>query len=121
MTTQEVANKLVALCKGGKFLEAVQSLYSTDIVSVEAVPGPDGSREMKGLDAVVGKTHWWQDNHEVHSSSIEGPLVATSHFAVRFTIDATFKPTGVRTAMDEIGIYQVKDGKVIREEFFYGA
>lgn len=121
MTTQEVAQQLVDLCKEGKFMEAVQTLYAQDIVSVEATPMPDGTREMTGIDAVIGKGNWWADNHEVHSASVEGPLVAGSHFCVRFTLDVTFKPTGKRTTMDELAIYHVKDGKVAREEFFYGA
>jgi hypothetical protein len=120
MTTQEVGKQLVELCMRGKFEEAVKTLYSKDIVSVEAVPMPDGSREAKGLDAVMGKTQWWVANHEVHSSTVEGPLTAGAHFCVRFTMDVTNKPSGKRIAMDELGIYEVKDGKVIREEFFYG-
>ena len=120
MTTQEIANQLVALCQQGKFMEAIQSLYAEDIVSVEAMAMPGASREASGLPAIIGKANWWQENHEVHSASVEGPMVAGSHFCVRFTLDATFKPTGQRMPMDELGIYQVKDGKIVREEFFYG-
>jgi hypothetical protein len=119
MTTQEVAQKLVALCKEGKFMEAVESLYAQDIVSVEAMAMPGGSRETAGLEAVVGKGKWWVENHEVHRASVEGPLVAGNHFCVRFTLDVTNKPSGRRMNLDELGIYQVKDGKVVREEFFY--
>lgn len=119
MTTQEVANQLVALCREGKFVEAIHALYSPEIVSVEATAMPGGSREAAGLEAILGKANWWQENHEVHGATIEDPLVSTAHFCVRFTIDVTFKPTGRRHTMDELGVYQVKDGKIIREEFFY--
>jgi hypothetical protein len=119
MTTQEVASKLVELCSQGKFMEAIQSLYSQDIVSVEAAAGPDGSREMTGLQAVIGKATWWGENHEVHGASVEGPLVSGSHFCVRFKMDVTFKPSGNRMNLDELAVYQVKDGKIAREEFFY--
>ena len=106
MTTQEVANQLVSLCREGKFVEAIHSLYSPEIVSVEATAMPGGSREAAGLEAILGKANWWHENHEVH-------------VCVRFTIDVTFKPTGRRHTMDELAVYQVKDGKIIREEFFY--
>jgi ketosteroid isomerase-like protein len=119
MTTQEVANKLVELCSQGKFMEAIRSLYAQDIVSVEAAPMPDGSREMTGLEAVIGKATWWEANHEVHSASTEGPLVAGSHFCVRFNMDVTHKPDGNRMNLDELAVYHVKDGKIAREEFFY--
>lgn len=119
MTTQEVANKLVELCSQGKFMDAITSLYAQDIVSVEAAPGPDGSREMKGLDAVIGKATWWGENHEVHGASVEGPIASDSHFCVRFKMDVTFKPTGNRMNLDELGVYHVKDGKIVHEQFFY--
>ena len=119
MTTQEVADQLVKLCKEGKFSEAVETLYANDIVSMEAAAPPGGSRESKGLDAVKAKGEWWQNNHEVHASIVEGPLVAGSHFAVTFKLDVTFKPQNRRFHLEEVAVYKVKSGKVVYEEFFY--
>lgn len=119
MTTQEVADNLVQLCKEGKFKEAVDTLYSPDIVSMEAGAPPGGSRESKGLAAVQAKGEWWMANHEVHSAVIEGPLVAAQHFAVTFKMDVTFKPQSRRFTMEEVAVYKVVDGKVVYEEFFY--
>lgn len=119
MTTQEVADKLVQLCSEGKFQEAVEALYSPDIVSMEAGAPPGQSRESKGLEAVKAKGDWWVANHEVHSATVEGPLVAGSHFAVTFKLDVTFKPQSKRFTMEEVAVYKVADGKVVYEEFFY--
>ncbi len=119
MTTQEVAATLVRLCSEGKFLEATESLYSSDIVSMEAGAPPGGSRESKGLEAVKAKGDWWTANHEVHSVKVEGPLVAGSHFAVTFKLDVTFKPQSKRFTMEEVAVYKVADGKIVYEEFFY--
>lgn len=119
MTTQEVADRLVKLCSEGKFMEAGAELYSPEIVSVEAGAPPGESRESKGIEAVKAKGEWWTANHEVHSTVVEGPLVAGSQFAVTFKMDATFKPEGRRFRMEEIGVYKVKDGKIVYEEFFY--
>ncbi len=119
MTTQELADKLVGLCREGKFKEAVGSLYSEEIVSVEAVAPPGGSRESKGLAAVKGKGEWWETNHEVHSCTVEGPLVAGSHFTCTFKMDVTFKPANRRFQMEEVAVYKVVGGKVVYEEFFY--
>ena len=119
MTTQEIANQLISLCSQGKNLEAINTLYSADIVSVEASAPPDGSRETKGLPAVLGKSEWWVSNHEIHSANVAGPLVAGSHFCVNFTYEVTFKPTAKRFVMTELAVYQVADGKIVREEFFY--
>lgn len=118
MTTQEVADQLVKLCAQGKFPEAM-ALYSPDIVSMEAGAPPGGSREAKGIAAVNAKGEWWTANHEVHAATVEGPLVAGSHFAVTFKLDVTFKPEKRRFTMEEVGVYKVADGKVVYEEFFY--
>jgi hypothetical protein len=119
MTTQEVADQLVQLCKEGKFSEAVATLYSEEIVSVEAGAPPGQSRETKGLDGVKAKGEWWVANHEIHTAVVEGPLVAGSHFSVAFKFEVTFKPQNRRFLMEEIALYKVADGKVVYEEFFY--
>jgi len=119
MTTQEVADSLVKLCSAGKFQEAVEALYSPDIVSMEAGAPPGGSREAKGIEAVRAKGEWWVANHEVHSSHVGGPLVAGSHFAVNFKLDVTFKPQDKRFTLEEVAVYKVAGGKIVYEEFFY--
>jgi ketosteroid isomerase-like protein len=119
MTTQEVAATLVKLCSEGKFDVATDTLYSPDIVSMEAGAPPGGSRESKGLAAVKAKGEWWTANHEVHSVAVQGPLVAGSHFAVTFKLDVTFKPQSRRFTMEEVAVYKVADGKIVYEEFFY--
>lgn len=119
MTTQEVADRLVALCSEGKFDVASRELYSSDIVSMEAGAPPGQSRETKGLEAVLAKGEWWVANHEIHSSKVTGPLVAGPYFSVVFALDVTFKPQAKRFQMEEVAIYKVEKGKIVYEEFFY--
>lgn len=119
MTTKEVADTLVKLCSQGKFEEATKTLYSPDIVSMEASAPPGGSRESKGLEAVLAKGEWWATNHEVHSCKVDGPIVAGSHFAAVFKLDVTFKPDSKRFTLEEVAVYKVAGGKVVYEEFFY--
>lgn len=119
MTTMEVGKKLVELCRQGKNDEAIQSLYAKDIVSVEAGAPPGQSPETKGLEAVIAKSKWWADNHEVHSAACDGPFPNGDRFIVRFTYDITQKATGNRIKMDEGALFTVKDDKIVREEFFY--
>ena len=67
MSVADIANGLVALCREGKNLEAVNKYYADDIVSVESASGPGMPAEMTGIKAVRGKNEWWLANHEVHS------------------------------------------------------
>jgi len=117
MNTQEVAMKLVELCRAGDFQQAVDSLYAQDIVSIEPQAMGDMPAEMKGLDKVRAKTEWWEKSHEVHSMEVSGPFVANDKFVVQFDIDVTDKNTNKRMQGGEVGIYTVKNGKVAREEF----
>jgi len=116
MNTEEVATKLVELCRKGEWRKALD-LYSNDIVSVEARDMENMPAEMRGIDQVRGKTDWWENNMEVHNAKITGPFVARDTFVVQFDIDATEKASGKRMPLSEVGIYKVKDGKVAREEF----
>src|SRR5215831_7267733 len=117
ITTKEVADILVKLCSVGKFEEAAKALYSPDIVSVEPGAPPGQSREATGLAAVMAKGEWWVANHEVHASTVEGPLVASPYFAVTYKLDVTFKPEKRRFTMEEVAVYKVANGKIVREEF----
>ncbi len=117
MKTEEVAEKLVELCRKGEWMQAVNTLYDKAIVSIEA-RGMDGeSPEKRGIDQVRGKTEWWVQNMEMHSVKVGGPFVAHDHFVVQYDIDVTDKNSKKRMQMSEVGIYTVKDGKVSREEF----
>ena len=119
MTALEVGKKLVELCQKGQNLIAIETLYSPNIVSVEAMDMPGMPAEMRGMEAIVGKNKWWMDNHEVHSASCEGPFPHGDRFIVRFTYDVTNKPSQKRMLMDEMALYAVENDKIVREEFFY--
>lgn len=122
MTTQEVANQLVALCRAGRNIEAVEMLLSPDVVSVEAMGDETMPAVMNGRDAIRGKNEWWVNNHKVHSSRVKGPYPNGDRFAVIFDFEVTpavGPMAGKRMRMEEIAVYTVADGKVAREEFFY--
>jgi hypothetical protein len=118
-STAAVAEELVSLCRAGRNADAINSFYSPDIVSVESMGNETMPREMKGIDAIRGKNQWWAENNEVHSAKVDGPFLADDKFAVYYNYDVTFKPTGKRQPMEEMALYEVKDGKIVREQFFY--
>ena len=117
--TSTVADELVSFCRAGRNMDAINTLYSPDIVSVESMGNEQMPREQKGIDAIRAKNQWWDENNTVHSAQIEGPFVGDGQFAVHYRYEVTFKPTGKRDVMEEMALYTVNDGKVVREEFFY--
>ena len=121
MKTIDIANKLVELCRQGKNMEVLNTLFADDAVSVEAMSMPGMNAEAKGLAAIKGKGEWWVANHEVHSAAVTGPWPHGDRFIVGFQYDVTNKPSGQRMKMDEVALFTVDNGKIVREEFFYNA
>lgn len=117
MDTEQVAQKVVELCRKQSWKEALDTLYAKDIVSVEARSMDGESPEKRGIDQVRGKTEWWTQNMEVHSVKVGGPFVAHDRFVVQYDIDVTDKNSKKRMELSEVGVYTVKDGKIVREEF----
>jgi ketosteroid isomerase-like protein len=119
MSLTELAKDFVDLCRHNENLEAIRRYYSDDIVSVESAGSPEAPAEMNGIDPVRKKNQWWVDNHEIHSAEINGPFIGDNRFAVEFIYDFTHKPSGKRMKMGEMALYTVRDGKVVREHFYY--
>ncbi|MGH9582259.1 MAG: SnoaL-like domain-containing protein [Bryobacteraceae bacterium] len=120
--TLSVGKKLVELCRQGKAAEAVETLYSPNIVSIEAQGGPSTPARQEGIAAVKNKAEWWEQNHEVHRAEAEGPWPHGDRFIVRFKYEVTAKSgpmAGKRMTVDEAALYTVRDGKIAQEEFFY--
>jgi hypothetical protein len=117
MSTEEVAKKVVELVRKQAWHEALNTLYDKNIVSVEARTNDGSSPEKRGMEAVRGKVDWWVDAMEVHSFKANGPFVAHDRFVVQYDADVTDKGSKKRFQLSEVGVYTVKDGKIVREEF----
>jgi hypothetical protein len=116
-STKEIAEKVVELVRKQAWYEALDTLYDKEIVSVEAYSGASGSPETRGTDGVRGKIDWWVKAMEIHSFTANGPFVAHDKFVVQYDADITEKSSGERRQISEVGVYTVKDGKIVREEF----
>ena len=117
MSTADLAKAFTEMLKAGHHEEAAQKFNSPDIVSIEPMEGPRA--RVQGTAAVKAKSDWFYNAHELHSASAEGPFVNGDQFSVLFNMDVTTKETGQRMAMQEVGLYTVKDGKIVEEKFFY--
>jgi hypothetical protein len=123
MNTEEVAQKVVELVRKQAWHEALDVLYDKNIVSVEASGMGGDSPEKRGVDQVRGKIDWWVNAMKVHSFKANGPFVAHDRFVVQYDADVTDKNSKKRMQLSEVGVYTVKNGKIVREEFlpFTGA
>ena len=118
MNTENIANTLVECCRKGEWERAYMDLYSPEIVSIETGDTSDMGH-IQGMDGVKKKADWWAETFDVHSIEVSEPTVADNWFSVRFEMDTTHKPSQQRSKTSEIAVYQVTDGKIVREQFFY--
>jgi hypothetical protein len=64
-----------------------------------------------------GKIDWWVNAMQVHSFKASEPFVAHDRFVVQYDADVTDKESKERQKISEVGVYTVKNGKIVREEF----
>ena len=112
-----IADDVVALANAGEFDAIGEKYWDDDVVSVESGDGPMAVTD--GIEAVRGKSVWWNSAHTIHSAQAHGPWLNGDQFTVRFVMDVTVNDTATRMQMDEIALYTIDDGKIIEERFFY--
>ena len=118
MTTQEVAERFNQYAQQGKWSEIQDELYHENAESIEPAHA-QGLQTVTGLDAIKLKgVNFQQAVEEMHGGYTKEPVIAGNHFAVPMGMDVTMKGVG-RMNMDEIAVYEVKDGKIVKEQFFY--
>lgn len=118
MNTQEVAKKWQEMCQKGQNIECINELYADNVVSKE-MPGVPYGEIVSGKQNVLEKSkQWLEDVVEHHSGNISEPVVAGNHFTSKMDFDVTFKSRG-RQQMEEVCVFEVLDGKIVTEQFFY--
>ena len=118
MTTQDVANRFSQLAEEGKFAEIQEEMFSDDAVSIEP-PNVPGLQNAEGKEAIRKKGEQFQSMvEEMHGGYSSKPVVGGNYFSVAMGLDATMKGQG-RMKMDEIAVYEVRNGKIVKEQFFF--
>lgn len=118
MTTKDIAEQLVKMCRDGKVEEAKLELFTEDTLSIEPIEGilP---KETRGLTAIQKKAEFFiQMVEHFYGSIVTDPVIAGDYFSVGWATDIKMKDQERKT-MSQICLYKVKDGKIVLEQFFY--
>ncbi|HEV7780548.1 MAG TPA: nuclear transport factor 2 family protein [Chitinophagaceae bacterium] len=120
ITTKEVANRFNELAQTGRWDLIQGELFADNAVSIEPEKAHAmGMNDADGIEAIRKKGEVFNTMvEEMHGGYSTEPVVAGNHFSVAMGMDVTFKGAG-RMNMDEIAVYEVKDGKIVKEQFFY--
>lgn len=116
-TTSDVAHQLMTLCRAGEFIKAQTELMASDCKQVE--PDHATAPSVSGLPAILEKEKGFQSAIiEMHRITISEPVIAGNFFSISMYFDMTLRGRG-RVQLNELGVYEVRKGKIVREQFFY--
>lgn len=118
MTIQQVADRFNELAQQEKWFEIQEELFAETVKSIDPTGSPYmGYAEGKAAVRKKGET-FVQTIEAVHSASTTAPVIGGNHFAVGRNMDLTIQGFG-RVQLNEVMLYEVKDGEIIAEQFFY--
>ena len=118
VTTQAVADRFNELAQQEKWFEIQDELFADDVKSIEP-PTTKHSFSTAGKAAVRKKGEDWVKRvTDFHSGQTTAPVVAGNFFVVGRQMDITVEGIG-RMAVSELMMYEVREGKIISEQFFY--
>jgi hypothetical protein len=118
MTTQQIATRFDELAKQEKWFEIQDEFFADNVRSIDP-PGSPYFGYAEGKVAVRKKGEDFLKKIEAfHGASTTEPVVGGNHFAVGREVDITLQGFG-RIQMKQIMLYEVKDGRIILEQFFY--
>ena len=117
-STAEVAARFSELAKQEKWFAIQEEFFSDDVKSIDPPHSPwFGYAEGKTNVRQKGET-FVKGIVALHGASTSEPMVAENHFVVQRSIDITTSAFG-RVQLNQLMMYEVKDGKIISEQFFY--
>ncbi|HYV90157.1 MAG TPA: SnoaL-like domain-containing protein [Chitinophagales bacterium] len=118
LTIQEVAARFNELAQQEKWFEIQDELFADDVRSIEPANSPY-LKSAEGKSPVRKKGEAWVKRIEaVHGTYTTNPVAGGNHFAVGRGFDLTVQGLG-RVKVDEIILYEVKNGEIVMEQFFY--
>ncbi|MGC4102649.1 SnoaL-like domain-containing protein [Ferruginibacter sp.] len=117
MTTQQVADRFYELSQQNGYEHIQTELYSDNARSIE--PDNPMFSNAEGIEAIREKGKQFSEMiEEVHGGYCNKPQVAGNFFTCTMGMDVTIKGQP-RMQMDEVAVYEVKDGKIVLEQFFF--
>ena len=118
LTTQEIATRFNELAQQEKWFEIQEEFFAENVKSIDPANSPYmGYAEGKAAVRKKGED-FVKKIEAFHGAFTTQPVVGGNHFSVGRSMDITVQGFG-RIKMDEIMLYEVKDGKIILEQFFY--
>ena len=118
LTTEEVAARFDELAQQEKWFEIQEEFFADNVRSIEP-PGSPYFGYAEGKASVRKKAEEFVKKiQDFHGAYTTHPVIGGNYFSVGRGMDITVDGFG-RIKIDQIMLYEVKDGQIISEQFFY--
>ena len=118
LSTQEVAARFNELAREEKWFEIQDEFFTDNVRSIDP-PGSPYFGYAEGKSNVRKKGEKFVKKIEAfHGAFTSEPVIGGNYFAVGRQVDVTVQGHG-RIQINQVMLYEVKDGQIVSEQFFY--
>ncbi len=119
MTTQEVAKRYYELIQQHQYKQIQDELYASDAVSIEPENDTDLPLVTEGIEALQQKEKlFFSQVDQMYGGKMSEPVVSNFFFSQMTEMDVKMKGKE-RKIKGQIGVFEVRNGKIVKEQFFY--
>jgi SnoaL-like domain len=117
MEIEKIAQRLILLCRSYSYFEAHEEIFWPDAESFE--PGESQDKGTKGVRNIEKKWEQFQQMFHPGSMEIGEPIFAGNFFSLSVTQQVTLREAGQPLTLQQLAVYEVRDGKIAKEWFYY--
>lgn len=114
MDNRERLNDLINGLLTGRLMEVFETYYADDVVMNE---NADPAGDRVGKDANRQYEAYFAANAQWHDARVGAVIVDGDHSAYEMYMDLTFM--GTRMQRTQVAVQTWRDGKIVREVFYY--
>ena len=119
MTTKQVAEKYYELIQQHQYEQIQNQLYAHNAVSIEPENDSNLPLVVEGIKAIRQKEGlFFAQVDEMFGSYMSETVVSTFFFSMMTGMDVKMKGKQ-RKKKEQICVFEVRDGKIVKEQFFY--
>lgn len=119
MTTQEVAKRYYELIQKHQYKQIQDELYAPNAISIEPENDTNLPLVVEGIEAIQQKEGLFFSQVEQMFGGRMSELIVSDFFFSHMTeMDAKMKGKERKTK-GQIGVFEVRNGKIVKEQFFY--
>ncbi|HZX59244.1 MAG TPA: SnoaL-like domain-containing protein, partial [Mucilaginibacter sp.] len=91
-TIQQIADRLINLCREQKFIEAYRELFAEEAESID--PMHSLMPPARGLITLIEREKQFLAKATIHKIDVSEPLLAANYFAINIRMDFTLEDKG---------------------------